>query len=166
MICHGQLALDCLIYLSWLPAGDSISHWNTSLCPKSMFSFILSFIVGFPLLRCHLPFSAPILCFLWFHYFTEPLPFPHFVTLNLSLCLLVCFPPSIGGTYISIPISQLFKTWEVGLDVLLRSVIEQRGTELQVCSLEFIVQFCLCHWESLFWLEVPFLAQYFLWLDS
>ncbi|KAK2516737.1 rap1 gtpase-activating protein 1 [Columba guinea] len=38
---------------------------------------------------------------------------------------------SIGGTYISIPISQLFKTWEVGLDVLLRSVIEQRGTELQ-----------------------------------
>lgn len=157
--------------LSWLPAPSQgtafpIETALSALTCAQFYSLFFSFIVWFPLLRCHLAFSAPILCFLWFHYFTEPLSFAHFVTLCLFLRLLVCFQPSIGGTYFSMLVSQPFQTWEVGLDLLVRSVIEQRGAQLQICSVEFIVQFCLHHWESLFQLKVPFLGQYLLRLDS
>ncbi|XP_064266047.1 uncharacterized protein LOC135294557 isoform X1 [Passer domesticus] len=35
--------------------------------------------------------------------------------------------PIIAGTYLSMPVSQLFQTWEVGLDFLVRPVIRAKG---------------------------------------
>lgn len=94
-------------------------------------------------------------------------PFCGSFSVVVPICTLAyCFQPSIGGTYLSMPVSKLFKTWEVGLDFPGEVCNEQRGTQLEVCSLEFIVQFCLCCWESLFFAQCPLpcLVSFLTWL--
>lgn len=108
------------IYIStaffWLPAVNNTANCHseqhflaeTSLSAIIYIQFYSVLALLFLLLRCHPAFSARILFFLWFHYFSKPFSFAYFLTLCLSLeSLFAGFQPSLSGTYFFVAVSRV-----------------------------------------------------------